>query len=146
MNFTKEEIALCKKIAEKHRKEVKWGDVVCGKDGVGIVATISTSVGGKKIVSIDCYQGKIPHYEEQEESIIPLWQISDCLEFLRNRRSIHGEVRLAYIDHHDRWFVHIFEENSPSTSKVIMVESGMTPLEACLKAVLAIVEEKNGKI
>lgn len=127
MKFSKESIALCKKIAEKHRKEIKYGDWYydTGKQSVELWWSF-----GQEILAVD-------------NTTIPLWQISDCLKFLRERKYwLRMDTSLS--DAFSKARVWVFSElyakkhwmNSPNYN-------GKTILEACLKAVLAIVEEKS---
>ena len=123
--FTKEEISLYKQVAEKHRKEIVFGDWFYDE-------------GLKKITIYTPY----PHgeytlnaKEQKRFNYVPLWTISDCLEFLEERglnlylqfmRFENGNWRLTAED--DKY-------------KKVRGE-GKTRLEACLKAVLAVLEEK----
>ena len=123
MSFTKEEIALCRKITEKHRKEINFGDWYLDyrDDSIGL------------------YQLGTPF--KNRTKVFPLWQISDCLEFLRKkgywfrmeRRPTREEsgVKIWVFSSFDK---EEFWMNCPSYE-------GKATLEACLKAVLAIVEE-----
>ena len=141
IKFTKEEISLCKQVAEKWRKEIDWGDIVDGKKGIGIVATISVSPHGKKTIFIDCYQGKIPHYEEKEENLIPLWTISGCLEFLRERAFyLEGLCQTDECEHE----ICISEMDDMGVVRHSERRfQGKTELEACLKTVKAVLEDKD---
>ena len=118
--FTKEEISLCKQVAEKHRKEVEARQYFYNN----YLKKIQWS-GEKSLPKLSW--------------AIPLWTISDCLEFLREREwrsysfafNENGEIRELSI-------VHI-----PFKFKVEhqIIVKGKTLLEACLKAVLAVLEE-----
>jgi len=143
MKFTKTEIDLCKQIAERHRKELDVGDwfyvKMSDSDEPYIGCVTNTDKDRERPRLWDCYDASF-----EIAIVIPPWTISDCLEFLRERKRIDGEIRLAYIDHHDKYFAHIFEEDASAIrTKIILVESGKTPLEALLKAVLAVLEEKK---
>ena len=112
MKFTKEEISLCVQILKRYRKESEVGDRVIFNEDLHLPPN-DFSVDDRKML---------------EESTLPLWTISDCLEFLKNefRSLIMGvsgefEIRLSLYGY----------------------KYGKTPLEACLKAVLAVVEEKK---
>ena len=110
MKFTKEEISLCKQIAERHKKKIGYGDWYVNYDSK---------------VRIKTFSGK--GYREEESML--LWTISDCLEFLgekfeRLRFCDDGKVEVQ-IWLSDGFYYHI----------------GKTPLEACLKAVLAVIKE-----
>jgi hypothetical protein len=120
MKFTTEEIALCKKIAEKHRKEIYKGDWY-----------IDVNIGDTTFL---CQHGNCGSLDDDS---VPLWQISDCLEFLRERGyriNLHENVLTDGTE---------VTLNHPERLEDItnVVYKGKTPLEACLKAVLAIVEE-----
>ena len=126
MRFTTEEIALCKKIAEKYKKNNELGDWYLLEGNPILVAWSNRGFQRAK---------------ENKEVIIPLWQISDCLDWLDERcgdwelgkdRDEHGKPtgKIGFF-----WMPPIDKHKDNYTL-------GNTPLEALLKAVLAIVEEK----
>jgi len=125
MKFTKEEISLCKQVAEKHRKEIKYGDWSLNEGG---------------FVKVWPYRHNCKRIE-----LIPLWTISDCLEFLYQK-----EVPLEIETRYDPWAVkrgwrwHMWwgepKDNVKPWGGSI---NAKTLLEACLKAVLAVLEEKK---
>ncbi len=132
MKLTKEEISLCKQVVEKYKKEIGKGDWVYYHGFRYLVEDAwiledmcplpeAKLVGHANIV-------------EQSECI-PLWTISDCLEFLREKCQDH--VLLIH-DKEDEveWFLWMDEYE-----KTQQMGKGKTPLEACLKAVLAVLEE-----
>ncbi len=110
MDFTKEEISLCKQVAEKHRKELVYGDWFISYDG------------GIKLKAL---HQKGHRHEEN----IPLWTISDCLEFLIRK----PRVRTVEV-------VCDFKTFSVSI-RPYGTFYGNTSLEAYLKAVLAVLDE-----
>jgi len=120
IKFTKEEISLCKQVREKELllKPVKEGDWVRNEYGKPSTDLVTSEYIRNVIRFTD-----IKHW-------FPLWTISDCLEFLRERKS-QMEFELVF---GDEWKV-IFHW--------IKVFEGNTPLEACLKAVLAVLEEEK---
>jgi len=121
--FTKEEISLCKQIAEKHRKVLRYGDWWKGK--------------GEDVFLMNTLGGKL-YPENQHKDIIPLWTISDCLEFLKER---YDDVNLGGIQ--SKWEVQIYDAyDKVRHPKYLEDVRGKTPSEALLKAVLAVVEEK----
>jgi len=65
--FTKTEVDLCKKIAEKERKGVYWGDWYYSPNADEIYLW-----NNKAMMS--------------RQEIIPLWQEHDCLEWLREKK------------------------------------------------------------
>ena len=72
MKFTEEEISLCKKIAEKHKKPIEYGDWYWDE---GQKRTVICAV-------------RLAHIEEAPyfiKNCFPLWTISDCLDFLNKR-------------------------------------------------------------
>ena len=127
MKFTKEEIALCRKIAEKHRKEIEVGDWY---------------LLDKKLILVAWSNRGFLDYKENIKDCLPLWQISDCLEFLRER----GFTIIQACEHSmsHEWIIEInpYESNAVKTMghKSFEVRGGVI-LEALLKAVLAILEE-----
>ena len=118
--FTKEEIGLCRQVAESYVKAIQQGDWYYSKDLDGI-----------------SYYYQIRTEMKPESHIIPLWTISDCLEFLREKCLDH--VLLIH-DKEDKveWFLWMDEYKETQ-----QMGKGKTPLEACLKAVLAVLEEKR---
>ncbi len=139
MKFTVDEITLCKKIAEKHRKEIKYGDWV----GVWafphpftkryIANTHVVMPDNKLTKKLHCLNG----VRIFKKNVLPLWQISDCLEFLYERYEEVGVESLM-----DYWEASVYLHRKIKDAEVIDAK-GKTPLEACLKAVLAIVEEEE---
>jgi len=121
MNFTKEEINLCKQVTEKHRKKIEEGDWY------------------------------LPHNDDIEPELyiagitddkanivgIPLWTISDCLEFLKERSWTNYQFSF---DKKGITEVHIVQTPFNFRSNQEIVERG-TFLEVLLKAVLAVLEE-----
>jgi len=66
---------------------------------------------------------------------ISTWTISDCLEFLKKKCQDH--VLLIHDEGDEKeWWLWMDEYKETQ-----QVGSGKTPLEACLKAVLAVLEE-----
>lgn len=134
MKITKEEISLCRRVAEKHRKEIKYGDWYISIDS-RMYLWLSSSLFNKEFV--DSCEPK-----NQADKIIPLWTISDCLEFLKSK-SFYGALSDigSYYETHYRKI--IIGKNDEDLS--IRVQSGITktPLEACLKTVLAVLEEEK---
>ena len=127
MKFTKEEISLCKQIAEKYRFEklVKEGDWIQQNYGTPCIDLVTSE-----------YIRNILRFTDVKHWF-PLWTISDCLEFLREKgwfaRDLiedGGEVGVTFLHH-------TVKEEKFSTG------DGKTPLEACLKAVLAMIEKKK---
>ena len=115
MKFTKEEISLCKQVVERHRKEICKGDCVAVRS--------YGDLSGKTE-----YKVKLVDAEFLRESLdvwFPLWTISDCLEFLRER-----EPQLE--------FELVFGDERKVIFHWTKTYTGKTPLEACLKAVLAV--------
>ncbi len=130
--FTKEEISLCKQIADKHRKPIKAGDYLyhtytgCVRfyvEGLSNIGTIPRIEELKKVKPITA------HYA------IPLWTISDCLEWLMTKGTDCG-VFYDFKDEIWKGYLTIIDQN-------IIDTKGKTPLEACLRAVLAVLEESK---
>jgi len=127
MKFTKEEISLCKQVAENYRKKIKRGDwIIDDKGEVCLIENID-----KDNTMMAGYGKNIRYFSLDYSEIIPLWTISDCLEFLREkfqklRVCSDGKFETEY------WL-----------KDGCHYEYGETPLEACLKAVLAVLGEKT---
>ena len=120
MKFTKEEISLCKQVAEKYKKRVEYGDWYLNEKS-----------------NIPYLWKSIPPFKYIHKNIIPLWAISACLEFLRERCKDH--VLLIHeedLDDDEEWYLW-FDEYKETQQW----DKGKTPLEACLKVVLAVLEE-----
>ena len=119
MKFTKEEIDLCKQVAERHVKEIHYGVWVAEDKG----KTIKVSLWNLPI--------GLTERQRKEGKWTPLWTISDCLEFMREKEhSFERAEQLGGI--FDVSFI-----SGEGTKK----GSGDTLREACLKAVLAVLEE-----
>lgn len=118
MKFNKEEISLCKQVAEKHRKEVEYGGWYISYD---------------KEIRLKTFFGT----GFEEEKSIPLWTISDCLEFLREKGSEWVDIRIHYPD----TVVVEWAKRAKDVNLMENYRTGDTLLEACLKAVLAVLEE-----
>ncbi len=116
MKFTKEEISLCKQIAKKYKKEIEYGDWF-----------------------INIKSGDVPflyQYGCQYRGNFVLWTISDCLEFLKGRNYdciLYSNSRQLH------WYLKF--NIYPLASSMEILGGSKTPLEACLKAVLAVLEE-----
>jgi len=124
MKFTKEEISLCKQVAEKHIKKVKYGEWYL--------------LNGKPILCAYANEG-FHKSLEAENKITPLWTISDCLEFLREK----GFTITQACEHpmSNEWIIEV----NPYFSNAVKIMGhksfdvrGDTLLIACLKAVLAV--------
>ncbi len=115
--ITKEEISLCEQIAEKYRKEVKYGDWYINYDVE---------------IRLKGYAGK--GYRDDEA--IPLWTISDCLEFFE-KVGLNQEFHFKHFNNGGWSFT--AEDNKYRKIR----GEGETRLSACLKAVLAVVEESK---
>lgn len=124
MKHTPEEISLCKQVAKRHRKEIKKGDWY---NDLNVV--------GGNLDLCDRNAGFYYRYLNENEKIVPLWTISDCLEFLIKRVNqidigqIKGEVSYCYI--YDGF------------KGIEETREGKTLLEACLKAALVVLEEEE---
>ena len=125
---TKEEINLFKQIAKKYRKGIDYGDWYWHEVD--------------EDVFLHSTKEKYPYVADAERAyIIPLWTISDCLEFLEEKttdwsldKDIDREGRQT--GKFSFWWM-------PSPKYKDNYRLGKTKLEACLKAVLAVLEEKE---
>jgi len=141
IKFTKEEISLCKQVAEKHRKEIKYGDWV----GVWAWAQNHTLhyIAQTHIVMPDNQITKKLHCLNGirifEKDVIPLWTISDCLEFFKEK-----ELRYYIVTDNHSTTITIFNPKTDSIITQQSVENSKNSLDiACLKAVLAVLEESK---
>ena len=124
MEFNKEEISLCKQVTEKHRKPIKYGDWYWSKSH------------NKPLIAI---AGGFKANDQKHFGVFKIWTISDSLEFLRERCKDH--VLLIHEegldDDDEEWYLW-FDEYKETQQW----DKGKTPLEACLKVVLAVLEEE----
>lgn len=75
---------------------------------------------------------------EVNKEEISTWSLSDCLEFLEEKCNHSVVLKHDEHDEQDGWFLW-FDEYNKNEKK----EYGKTPLEACRKAVEAVMEEKE---
>lgn len=130
MKFTKEEIRLCKQVAGRHRKPLEYGD-----------RYLAIPKNKKAVEEICLYDAKIDEnslvFSSDIITTVLLWTISDCLEFLRKNIGVWYELK---------GITHGPPYNEPMKDfifRAYKIETfAKTPLEACLKAVLAVVGEK----
>lgn len=114
--FTKEEISLCKQIVEKHRKEIVFGDWYLDyrDDSIGL------------------YQQEKPF--KTTVNVFPLWNISDSLSWLEERGFNHEF-------HFKRFKLGGWSFTAEDNKYKKVRGEGETKRAACLKAVLAVLEE-----
>ena len=137
IKFTPEEINLCEQIAEKHRRNLKIGMYVWRKFCKSVQLIYKLDKEDKEIYTVILKGSTRNHlYWNNMEGLwlIPLWTISDCLEFLQEKTNEVDVIELWRTGRKLKWFCRL--ENHKW-------KPGKTPLEACLKAVLAILEEKK---
>jgi len=120
MKFTKEEINLCKQVVKKHKKPIEFGDWYANCHNNVLLHN-----------NIDWGDLNITH---KTFGFIPLWTISDCLEFFDEKNCRILQINKFF----SRTEIYINPYQVPG-SKSMNLE-GKTPLEACLKAVLAVFE------
>lgn len=119
MKFTKKEISLCRQIAEKYKRKIEYGDWYINFD---------EEVRLKEFFGVGY----------REEDCFSLWTISDCLEFLREKMwHIVALTDDAVFDEKFQYHCEITDDKFDKT----IYKKGKTPLEACLKAVLDVLEE-----
>ena len=119
MKFTKEEISLCKQVAKKYKKEIEYGDWYLNQHD--------------KKVFPHLYRLNLLTFVKEvgNKHIIPLWTISDCLEFLREKKKV---IELWIAGRGSNWICRI---------KGQKWWKGKTPLEALLKAILAVLGDED---
>ena len=133
IKFTKEEIDLCKQVAEKYRKLIEEGDWY--------------------LPYIDDIEPElyIAGITDKKANVvgIPLWTISDCLEFFESKGwDVLGitwqevATRILVIHHASDFgkgdYAVVMQNKSKRMGRII---KGNTRLSACLKAILAVLEE-----
>ena len=123
--FTDEEIKNCRKIAEKgERKTVEYGDWCYSE-------IYWPGHGDRDVIDpkrVGLWRSHLPADENTAHT--PLWQEHDCLEWLKDKFTVIELWRTG------RKLVWMCRLNDYKWWK------GETPLEALLRAVLAIIEEK----
>jgi len=136
MKFTKEEISLCRQVAKKHRLKIEYGDWYW------------SSAYPKILLAMD--YGFKPT-EQEFAGVFKIWTISDCLEFLNKHgwnavtlswrmEQIGDKPEIAYCEIiHDNFYE---AEEKKALNHVKDFET-KTLFAACLKAVLAVLEEKS---
>jgi len=136
--FTKEEISLCKQVAEMHRTSIKKGAWIIQEERADIPLLVIETISRSVILNVG-YETK---FEARYEDCVLLWTISDCLEFFKKR--------LWKIEYwHDSFEIDWMEIGiiccvpDPDFVGKTIYRKGKTPLEACLKAVLAVLEEEE---
>ena len=124
--FSKEEIRLCKLIAEKGEiKEIQYGVWVAREKRTKIEISLWNLPIG------------VTEKQRKEGKWTPLWQEHDCLEWLRERDE-DFDIYIEWDSTDKEWWVGIgYHAEIPH-----MTETGNTPLEALLRAVLEIMEAK----
>jgi len=145
MKFTKEEISLCKQIAGRYRKDIEYGDWYI-------------EPGTQKGVLLWDYEDTPYFVGDQCSDTVPLWTISDCLEFFINSEIIRSweayeanDIEPEEVDRGDYFgcnisYIRYVDKSEKGDMKQPVIDlmqlRGKTPLEALLKAVLAALEEK----
>ena len=138
IKFTKEEISLCKQVAERWRKPLKIFDPVIGTylSGEEFIGYFHEELTKEKSrCRLDEVMVGLCETAKSTNELIPLWTISDCLEFLREK----GWLVRDLIEYEGE-FGTTFLYQTTSEDKFINGD-GKTALEAFLKAVLAVLEE-----
>lgn len=127
MKFTKEEIELCRKIAERYRKErLEKGDWY-----------ILKLIHGKEQIRLHSNENP---WIINTKDYIPLWTLSDCLEWLRGK----GCRLSGHYDIADEIMISFSAATDSAMEKLPEVfDKGRTDLEVCLKIVLAVLEEEQ---
>ena len=126
MKFTKEEINLCKQVAARHEKELEYGGWFIW----------DADEENKAYLWKHDYD---PQKSKEADQMTPLWTISDCLETLE--KGGYDKILSFMYFPKDRW-VFVAESFIVETPYKKVRREGKTKLEACLKAVLAVLEEK----
>lgn len=144
MKFTKKEISLCKQVAERHRRKIKTGDWLLDETGdVCLAEKIKKEFAtmfdvitiSREVDSFSSFR----YVSQGNPDITPLWTISDCLEFLKEKGLEWVDVRIHYPD----TSVVIWARRVKDLDQMKNYETGDTLLEACLKAVLTILKEEK---
>jgi hypothetical protein len=135
MKLTPEEINLCRQIAERYKKESKVGDWIKDVIVAQIFLVIRMVQHGTYLECINEEYGVVTRNRNMVD--FPLWTISDCLKFLRDRGyrvKLDEDVRMV-----EPFWVKCYGHKRKEAFR----EYADTILEACLKAVSAVLEEKK---
>ena len=137
IKFNEKEIALAKKLHDLGvRRKIRKSDWIWYKNKVWMVRYVS--LGGEYLTII---HGKNDEDERNihRSVVVPLWQIHDCLEWLRGKG-------FRFILHHYAVKEYYLGCGRDDGSNWIEGKASKTPLEALLKAMIAITkEDKNGR-
>ena len=131
MKFTKDEINLCKQIAEKHKKEIERGNWILDEHSE---VRLTERIQGE-IISVGD-NDSIRFISQYNPNVTPIWTISDCLEFLEEKGL---NLYLQFMCFPNGNWRFAAEDNKYEKVR----GEGKTRLEACLKAVLAVLEGGN---
>ena len=133
-NFTPTEIDLCKKIAEKERRPINKGDWVTEIDRADIpLLVIDIQL---EYLTLSLGYESTHRVLSKRKEVVPLWQEHDCLEFLRRQPNLKM-LKLISDYQQLKWFVIMMDGQYKEKTN-----SGKALLEALLRAVLAVMEEK----
>ena len=136
MEFNKEEISLCKQVAEKYKKPLENFDLIIGTylSGKEFIGYFHEDLAKEKFpkTRLDEIMVGLSETAKSTSRLIPLWTISDCLEFLSEKYGSNIDLHRNDKVLGGQWLCKIAGK----------VWSGKTPLETCLKPVLAMFEDK----
>ena len=131
IKFTKEEISLCKQVAERYRKDISDGDWIYHEPHNNYFLVVQYVILQYQLQTQKWFDELNAEHRKMN---IPLWTISDCLEFLREKMFTYT---LHFITKERGYECILFKGHQRKPQILI----GKTPLEPCLKAVLAVLEE-----
>ena len=120
---TKEEISLCKQIAEKRRKEIEYADWYWS---ASYNEPLLATDGGFRI------------NEQKHHGVFKIWTIPNCLEFLRKEGYMVRLIEYKNYIGEKRIECNCYGHET----KGAFSTRGNKDEEACLKAVLAVLEAK----
>jgi len=122
--WSKEEISLCKQVAEKYIKPMEYGDWWNDRKKETLLVSIKKWIMSEDIV---------------KEEMFPLWTISDCISWLREKGFYLSINTLG-----EYWtclaYKHIFNEKDKDIGPRIFFQE-QTLLSVLLKIILAVFEE-----
>ena len=139
MKFSKEEVNLCKQIAEKRKKPLKLGDWM---------VVNFTQLRKEEVVLFDSKWAECPNRFPDGSAVydcstdyyykkyFPLWTISDCLEFLEENDFTYT---FHFITKKRGYELILFDGHQ----KRPQIFEGKTRKIPCLKAVLTVLERKE---
>jgi len=134
IKFTKEEINLCKQVAEKHRKKIKRGDWIIVDGRIELIGSPYFYLEGKDNKLYKSVGGFLRG--KYLGKWFALFSISDCLGWLNQANSFKTQL------YNTKWNWYCKTKRYEIGAKEYFAKD-KTPLEVCLKVILAVFGEEK---